>query len=499
MRKVVLAFAVLCGLLVAPFSYANFSGFQTFFVNQATVPAPAATWGLTSEKFHDNFTSLSTIDVNNTGNAGYNWYVQCNFNSIGVTNTGSSAGSGTITIASSYPTFGSNYVINGVQVIDFTHPTAIPNPTYVTGVSGTPGSGAFTVSLSNNVAAPGVSSGDTITFQYPPQPSATMSIVSQGGFSQVLKLSNVGQTESNYSLGTIWVTGNNVGYTGYTTGQNKSFYAQMSVAFDETLAPGTCCTNIRWPALSAYSYPGTSGGSTDEIDFIDAQPGAGMQVALSYFLHEYGDAGGTTNQVSYTNTGRGQIATLGSITGGSGYVNGTHNNVPLYDVNGSTNSTITGATATVVVSGGAVTSVTVVTPGLRANSSETLTTPNSSLGGSGSGFQVPISTVSTLVFTATQFHTWAVLYIVTGDNSGTGIYSYYFDGMFIGYTPSLAGSVTVTTTGVASPGSDNPQNGEFTAPQTNGTGFTMVIASGQQAGGADWPMYIHDFEVWQKP
>ena len=457
--------------------------------------------GLTNETFHDGFTSLKHDRYQQHWRTpGYNWYTQCNFNSIGATNASSSAGSGTISIASSYPDRSVMFMYRtACKLLISPTRSAIPNPTYVTGVSGTPGSGAFTVSLSNNVAAPGVSSGDAITFQYPPQPSGTMSIVSQGGFPQVLKISNIGQTESNYGLGTIWVTGNNVGYTGYTTGQNKSFYAQMSVAFDETLAPSTCCNGVRWPALSAYSYPGTTGGSTDEIDFIDAQPGGGMSVALSYFLHEYGDAGGTTNQVSYTNTGRGQIATLGSITGGSGYVNGTYHNVPLYDVNGSTNSTITGATATVVVSGGAVTSVTVVTPGLRANSSETVTTPNSNLGGSGSGFQVPIATTSMLVFTATQFHTWAVLYIVTGDNSGTGVYSYYFDGMFIGYTPSLAGSVTVTTTGVASPGSDNPQNGEFTAPQTNGSGFTMVIASGQQAGGADWPMYLHDFEIWQKP
>ena len=48
------------------------------------------------------------------------------------------------------------------------------------------------------------------------------------------------------------------------------------------------------------------------------------------------------------------IQTLGTITAGSGYVNGTYTNVPLTGINGAN------ATATIVVSGGGVTSVTVM-------------------------------------------------------------------------------------------------------------------------------------------
>lgn len=40
-----------------------------------TVPSPAATVGYNRLAFYDDFQSISTIDINNTGNAGFNWYV----------------------------------------------------------------------------------------------------------------------------------------------------------------------------------------------------------------------------------------------------------------------------------------------------------------------------------------------------------------------------------------------------------------------------------------
>jgi hypothetical protein len=87
------------------------------------------------------------------------------------------------------------------------------------------------------------------------------------------------------------------------------------------------------------------------------------------------------------------IATLGTITGGSGYVNGTYPNIPLLG------STGTGALATIVVSGGAVTSVTITgagnSPGVGYTASQPLTTSTASIGGgAGSGFSVPIATIA---------------------------------------------------------------------------------------------------------
>jgi len=105
----------------------------------------------------------------------------------------------------------------------------------------------------------------------------------------------------------------------------------------------------------------------------------------------------TTNQVvSGTNIVNGTtvsgvtssaIQTLGAITAGSGYVNGTYTNVPLTGGGGG------GATATVVVSGGGVTSVTLTLRGAAYVVGGTLSALNTNLGGTGAGFSVPVSAI----------------------------------------------------------------------------------------------------------
>lgn len=87
----------------------------------------------------------------------------------------------------------------------------------------------------------------------------------------------------------------------------------------------------------------------------------------------------------------GRILTLGSVTGGTGYVNGTYNNVPLTGGAGS------GATANIVVAGTAVTTVTIVNRGAGYVAANSLSAAAASLGGTGSGFAVPVATVGTLV------------------------------------------------------------------------------------------------------
>ena len=82
------------------------------------------------------------------------------------------------------------------------------------------------------------------------------------------------------------------------------------------------------------------------------------------------------------------IATLGAITAGSSYTNGTYFNVPLTGGSGS------GATAKIVVSGGVVTAVTLQNPGVYYAVGNTLSCANTSIGGTGSGFSIPVSTVS---------------------------------------------------------------------------------------------------------
>ena len=81
------------------------------------------------------------------------------------------------------------------------------------------------------------------------------------------------------------------------------------------------------------------------------------------------------------------IKTLGAITGGSGYVDATYTNVALTGGSGA------GARATVVVSGGAVTSVTITARGAAYIVGGVLSASNASLGGSGAGFSVPVSEI----------------------------------------------------------------------------------------------------------
>jgi len=82
------------------------------------------------------------------------------------------------------------------------------------------------------------------------------------------------------------------------------------------------------------------------------------------------------------------VVSLGSITGGSGYTTGTYHNVPLTGGSGG------GAVADIVVSGGAVTSVTVTYPGGSYVMGDTLSCGSANIGGKGSGFSVPVSSVS---------------------------------------------------------------------------------------------------------
>ena len=79
------------------------------------------------------------------------------------------------------------------------------------------------------------------------------------------------------------------------------------------------------------------------------------------------------------------IKTLGTITGGSGYVNGTYTNVTFTGGSGS------GAKATVTVSGGAVTAVTVTSRGAGYQVGNALSASNTELGGAGAGFSVPVT------------------------------------------------------------------------------------------------------------
>ncbi|OCX52481.1 hypothetical protein BEL04_13545 [Mucilaginibacter sp. PPCGB 2223] len=83
------------------------------------------------------------------------------------------------------------------------------------------------------------------------------------------------------------------------------------------------------------------------------------------------------------------ISTFNAPSAGSGYTNGTYYAIPLTGGSG------TGATATITVIGGVVTSVVPVSTGINYAVGDILTCPAASIGGTGSGFQVVVGAVST--------------------------------------------------------------------------------------------------------
>jgi hypothetical protein len=81
------------------------------------------------------------------------------------------------------------------------------------------------------------------------------------------------------------------------------------------------------------------------------------------------------------------IKTVGAITGGSGYVNGSYANVTL------TGGLGAGAKATIGVAGGIVTTVTVTARGAAYVVGDVLSATAASLGGTGAGFAIPVTAI----------------------------------------------------------------------------------------------------------
>jgi len=117
--------------------------------------------------------------------------------------------------------------------------------------------------------------------------------------------------------------------------------------------------------------------------------------------------GSGTNEMRFG----GDILTLGAITGGTLYTNGTYTNVTL------TGGTGSGAKATIVVAGGSVTTVTITDNGNYYCVGDVLTCPNTSIGGTGSGWSVLVATVDD-GFSPSDTHLWQFDSLF--DSQGTG-------------------------------------------------------------------------------
>ena len=205
-------------------------------------------------------------------------------------------------------------------------------------------------------------------------------------------------------------------------------------AITGTLYPGQ---TIQGASVTAGTIITTLGSGTVLSQIIAT---AGTGYAVNDTVTVLGGVYGTTPAtytVSSVTVGAG---TLGSITGGSSYTNGTYNNVQMTYVSGATATTY--PQATIVVTGGAVTSVTITSPGTGFTATGTvLSAAAASIGGTGSGFSVPVATLTS---------TGGVL-TLTATNAGT-------------YT-----SV--------------PANPASTSSNGNGTGLTLTLTTGTGTGG----------------
>ena len=121
----------------------------------------------------------------------------------------------------------------------------------------------------------------------------------------------------------------------------------------------------------------------------------GYNNGLEVLAIDNNGVGAGVNQFTFT----GLILTLNTLVGGSTYTNGTYTNVTLTGGSGS------GAKATIVVSGNAVTSVTLTTAGNGYVVGNVLSATAASIGGTGSGFSINVATINN-GFTASDLNLW---------------------------------------------------------------------------------------------
>lgn len=125
------------------------------------------------------------------------------------------------------------------------------------------------------------------------------------------------------------------------------------------------------------------------------------------------DAGIKLNHPSYTtSTAPYTTLTVGVITGGTTYANGTYANVALTGGSG------LGATATIVVSGNSVTSVKITNSGSGYLAGDVLSASNASIGGTGTGFSFTNRAIEQSVLTLIRNQPWAPITAVkSADNT----------------------------------------------------------------------------------
>jgi hypothetical protein len=305
----------------------------------------------------------------------------------------------------------------------------------------------------------------------------------------------------------------------YTINQTQTVASTLmnSAAVASVLTASMSGTTMTVTSSSGTLYPGqtiqgssvvnntiiTALGNINVLSQTIATPGTGY--AVNDTITVLGGVYGTTPAI-YTVTGITiGVATLGTITGGSKYVNGVYNNVQLTYSSGTTATTY--PTANITVTNNTVTSVVLVTPGTGFTDTTTvMSASNTSFGtvtiayasgGSSGGNTMTLTGITGVIIgqtitgtgvpanttiTAISTNTITMSNNLTVQASG----SYTFNGSgFSITTGTLTSTGAVTTIIQTNAGSytSAPSNPASTSSNGNGTGLTLNLTLGTGSGG----------------
>ena len=187
----------------------------------------------------------------------------------------------------------------------------------------------------------------------------------------------------NATTGAFTVTIKTASGTGYAVPQNS----RAILYCDGTNVVNAATAGISTPISIANGGTGATTASQALINLGGGSTGVAIFATTTQAAAQTAMGASTLGKSLFTSPYA--IATLGSITGGSGYL-GTGN----YTAVALTGGSGTGATANITVAGGAVTVVTLVNAGSGYLVGDTLSAANTSIGGSGAGFSIPVASVT---------------------------------------------------------------------------------------------------------
>lgn len=479
-----LGFAALGLLLLSPTpaqkADAAFAIFQT--ARQATVttcpdftPVLAAAFSASACAFYDSMADSTKFDLDNTGAAGFNWYMQNNYCEPQF--TGSISGTTLTVTAMSAQNFCN--IAAGMTIGRGATGTGPTPATKITALgTGSGGTGTYVVSPSQTMTSQQVSA----TFA---QPGGSLTFSASG-----VSINNVGQGTNNYGIGSTYISDRPAGSAPFpyhgTSFKGGPVYIRAYIGFDKSKSPNPACSfglsACRWPAWWHVSFPGeVLGQAFLEVDTIDALPGGPSTVAKTSFLHEW--------------------------TGGSS----VDSNFP------------------------APTNCTLTFDGVAFNTMDFLWVPTTSNGGAGI-YAFAFNADSCGGNAVIKGHIIGTTLTVESVISGTVAANSYIAGdTTVGNTKIIGGSGTTwtvnnsqtvasNTTIVVANGnacvyylsanqncSDSPASGGFSSPETLGSGFNMILSSGCSAvvvttppdsncdyttHAGDWPLLVKNVQVW---